>query len=178
MIDPLDRLRRFGIGAWALVGGFVVVAIVAWLLAQVRILWGPVVFATGIIYVLNPVVSFLKRRGLPRGIGALIAYLMAGSIIVLAVAVLVPIVADQSEALTDQLPLIYDDSVELIDGAADRIGITDLSLLSYDELVARITAPDEALQADIEVFVGRAFTFALDLAEVVVLVFLTPVIAF
>ena len=178
MVDPIERLRRFGIAVWALVGGFAVLAILGWALVQVRILWGPIVFSTAIIYLLNPLVNFLKRRGLPRAVGASVAYVAGGLILGLVVIVVVPIVVSQTEALGEQLPVIYDDSVAAIVDTADSVGISDLSLLTYDELVGSLSSPDENLQADIELFVGRAFNFALDLVEVVVLVFLTPVIAF
>ncbi|MDH5423257.1 MAG: hypothetical protein OEY55_15760, partial [Acidimicrobiia bacterium] len=92
MIETHERLRRFGIGAWALVGGFLVIAILGWLLGQVHILWGPVLFATAIIYILNPLVTALKNRGVPRVIGTVIAYLLGLSALVLIFSVVVPLV--------------------------------------------------------------------------------------
>lgn len=178
MDDAIERLRRFGTGAWALVGGFAVIAIIAWLFSKVRILWGPVLFATAIIYILNPVVTGLRKRGVPRAVGAVIAYLVAAAVIGVVAVVLVPQIVNQASALGDQLPVIYDNAVGFILDVAQRIGLSNLSLLSYEELVAQFSAPDEALRDGIEVFVGRAFNFALDLAEIGVLVFLTPVIAF
>lgn len=161
-----------------MVGGFLVLAIVGWSLSKLRILWGPVLFATAIIYLLNPVVSTLRKRGIPRAIGAVVAYLIAVTILVLVAVVLVPLVVNQASALGDQLPVIYDNAVTFLIDTAQRIGVENFSLLSYNELIAQFSSPDEALRDGIEVFVGRAFTFALDLAEIGVLVFLTPVIAF
>lgn len=178
MIDPHERLRRFGISAWALVGGFLVVAILGWVLAQVRILWGPVLFATAIIYILNPLVTSLKARGVPRVIGTVVAYLLGLAVLMLIFSVVVPLVIEQANALGAELPVIYDDFLKRIVDLADRIGITGLSLLSYDELVAQVAAPDAAFQAGLNVFLGQAFTLALGFAEIIVLLFLTPVIAF
>lgn len=178
MIDPYERLRRFGISAWALVGGFLVIAILGWLLAQVRILWGPVLAATAIIYILNPLVTGLKNRGVHRVFGTILAYLLGVTVIMLVFAVVVPLVAEQANALGSELPIIYDDSVGRIADTAARLGIPDLSLMSYDELVAQMATPDAAFQAGLQVFLGQAFTLALSVVEVVALVFLTPVIAF
>jgi predicted PurR-regulated permease PerM len=178
MIDPHERLRRFGIGAWALVGGFLVVGILGWLLAQVRILWGPVLAATAIIYILNPLVTGLKKRGVHRVFGTLIAYLLGATVIMLVFAVVVPLVAEQANALGSQLPVIYDDSIARIAEIATRLGIPDLSLMSYDELVAQVATPDAAFEEGLQVVLGQAFTLALSVVELVVLVVLTPVIAF
>jgi len=178
MIDPHERLRRFGIGAWALVGGFLVVGILGWLLAQVRILWGPVLAATAIIYILNPLVTGLKKRGVHRVFGTLIAYLLGATVVMLVFAVVVPLVAEQANALGSQLPVIYDDSIARIAEIATRLGIPDLSLMSYDELVAQVATPDAAFEEGLQVVLGQAFTLALSVVEVVVLVVLTPVIAF
>lgn len=178
MIDPHERLRRFGISAWALVGGFLVIGILGWLLAQVRILWGPVLAATAIIYILNPLVTGLKNRGVHRVFGTIVAYLLGVTVIMIVFAVVVPLVAEQANALGSELPIIYDDSIARIADTAARIGIPDLSLMSYDELVAQMATPDAAFQAGLQVFLGQAFTLALSVVEVVALVFLTPVIAF
>ncbi len=178
MIDPHERLRRFGISAWALVGGFLVIGILGWLLAQVRILWGPVLAATAIIYILNPLVTGLRNRGVHRVFGTIVAYLLGVTVVMLVFAVVVPLVAEQANALGSELPIIYDDSIARIADTAARIGIPDLSLMSYDELVAQMATPDAAFQAGLQVFLGQAFTLALSVVEVVALVFLTPVIAF
>jgi predicted PurR-regulated permease PerM len=74
--------------------------------------------------------------------------------------------------------VIYDDFLARIVDLADGMGITGLSLMSYDELVAQVATPDAAFQAGLNVFLGQAFTLALGFAEVIVLLFLTPVIAF
>ncbi|MBK5266209.1 MAG: AI-2E family transporter [Acidimicrobiia bacterium] len=178
MIDPHERLRRFGISAWALVGGFLVIGILGWLLAQVRILWGPVLAATAIIYILNPLVTGLRNRGVHRGFGTIVAYLLGVTVIMIVFAVVVPLVAEQANALGSELPIIYDDSISRIADTAARIGIPDLSLMSYDELVAQMATPDAAFQAGLQVFLGQAFTLALSVVELVALLFLTPVIAF
>ncbi len=178
MIETHERLRRFGIGAWALVGGFLVIAILGWVLAQVHILWGPVLFATAIIYILNPLVTGLKNRGVPRVVGTVVAYLLGLSVLVLIFSVVVPLVVEQANALGAELPVIYDDFLARIVDLADGMGITGLSLMSYDELVSQVATPDAAFQAGLDVFLGQAFTLALGFAEIIVLLFLTPVIAF
>ncbi len=178
MIDPHERLRRFGIGAWALVGGFLVLAILGWLLAQVRILWGPVLAATAMVYILNPLVTGLKKRGLHRVFGTVIGYLLGLAVLMLVFSVVVPLVAEQANSLGAELPVIYDETLATVSEFASRLGITDLSLMTYDELIAQVATPDAAFQAGLSVFLGQAFTLALGFAEVVVLLFLTPVIAF
>ena len=70
-----ERFIRVGMVAWAVVGialaGFVLLRLVG----ATRVLLPPVLIAGGIVYLLNPLVSALARRGVPRVAGALIVYL-------------------------------------------------------------------------------------------------------
>ncbi|MDH3463841.1 MAG: AI-2E family transporter, partial [Acidimicrobiia bacterium] len=173
-----DRLKRFGFAAWAIVGGFLVAAIVVWLLLQVRIVWAPVIFATAIVYLLHPFVTRLRKFGVPRLLGAAVAYLLFGGLLVFLFVVLAPVVSQQATALAEQLPVVYDDSIGTIEKVAADLGITGVNLLSYDELIGWFSAPDSNLQEELTGLAERAFSLALGLAEVLVLFIVTPVIAF
>lgn len=176
MSQQIDRLRTFAVATWALVGGAVVVAIMAWALLQVRVLWLPLVAATAIVYLLNPSVSFLNRRGLHRAIGAVIVYLVVLVLFGTLGSVVLPVVSQQSSDLVEQLPVIYGDSVLWITDSAERVGLRGLELTSYEELASTVFVSSD--EFDISQILGQAFTVALGFIGGLALFFVTPVIAF
>ena len=54
--------------------------IVAW---YFRVIWPPLILAGAIVFILNPVVTFLQRRHIPRALGTGIAYLGVVGVVVL-----------------------------------------------------------------------------------------------
>ena len=65
-ISAYDRFVRFGIAAWAGIG----IILLAWLLLRMlgyaSVLVPPLLIALVVVYLLNPVVTALERRGMPR----------------------------------------------------------------------------------------------------------------
>jgi predicted PurR-regulated permease PerM len=72
-----DRIRQAGQTAWALAALTVVLLILAYVAWYVRVIWPPLLLAGIIVFVLNPLVTFLARHHLPRVAGTAIAYLLA-----------------------------------------------------------------------------------------------------
>src|SRR5438105_3160381 len=65
----LARAARLGILAWSMVGIAVLVYLFGrYVLYPIRIIFPPLILALIIVYLLNPVVSFLERRGVRRGL--------------------------------------------------------------------------------------------------------------
>lgn len=153
-------------------------AIAAWLLVQIKIIWMPVIFATAIVYVLNPLVTRLRSWGIPRVLGAAVAYLVIGAIGALAAIALTPLVTEQAQALGDQFPIIFDDSVAAVERVATNLGVTGVDLLTYDELIQRVSSPDQDLQDSLQGLLSTVFSFALDFLELAAVLIITPVIGF
>lgn len=101
-----DSIRRAGAVAWAVVGLAVLVAILGYVAWYFRVLFPPLVLAGTIVFLLNPVVTALQRRGLPRAAGAGIAYLGVLGVIALAGIGLFPLAAAQVDELTEDWPEI------------------------------------------------------------------------
>jgi predicted PurR-regulated permease PerM len=113
-----EHIRRAGQVAWAVVGlalMLVVVGILAW---TVRVIFPPLILAGAIVFVLNPVVSWLQRRGLHRALGTLVTYV--GIVVVLAGVGfgLRPVVAHQVEELRDHWPEVRDKVNRWVDDRA------------------------------------------------------------
>ncbi|MGF2075628.1 hypothetical protein ACQUFC_19185, partial [Enterococcus casseliflavus] len=65
----VDRIRRDGAVCWAICGVaavLVLIGVVAWV---VRVIWPPLILAGAIVFLLNPVVTRLQARHIPRALG-------------------------------------------------------------------------------------------------------------
>src|SRR6476469_8916435 len=96
-------LRELGTAAWLLLGVAVVLIGALWLLSLVHTIAIPLLTATLIAAVLSPVVSWLHRHGLPRGLAAallLVILVVLGGLLLLAI---VAGIANESHQLSTQL---------------------------------------------------------------------------
>ena len=117
------RLNRLVVTIWGAIGALILTGFVVWMAREVRIIWLPLVFAIGIVVVLNPVVSMLHRLRVPRLVGAATAYLLSLVVLLgLGSALSVPVV-QQAEELADQLPEIYQTIYSQVNTVADRLGL-------------------------------------------------------
>jgi predicted PurR-regulated permease PerM len=116
-----ERLRRAGIAAWSVIGLLVLIAISVWLLFKIRVIFPPLVLALLIIYLLNPLVNRLQARGVPRTIGALIAYVVVAVVITLLGIVIAPFLAREVESFGDRWPELKLDFVRSIEGFGETI---------------------------------------------------------
>lgn len=69
-------LSNAGLGAWFLVGIAILLLALVWLASLTEVIVVPVIVATIVGAVGSPLVSWLKRRGVPRGIGAILVMLL------------------------------------------------------------------------------------------------------
>jgi len=126
------------VGAWALIGLGIVAAASIWALFKISIIFPPLVIALIIIYVLNPIVSRLERRGIRRGIGAVGSYLLIAGLLTGIGFALSPLAARQIETFQDDWPVFRDRLVTVVDDSVDgineRLG-TDFSTTQFDCLL-------------------------------------------
>ncbi|HEX2193607.1 MAG TPA: AI-2E family transporter [Candidatus Limnocylindria bacterium] len=100
MADLLSALRRNRVGLFVLAVG-VLLALLVW---QVRSALPAFFIAIALAFILDPVVSFLQRRGVPRWGGVLVAYVLLIGVIWLVIAFALPPLAEQTRELIDRLP--------------------------------------------------------------------------
>jgi predicted PurR-regulated permease PerM len=74
--SPYERFVRIGITAWCGIGVIVLGYLLLRLMVYVNPVIPPLLIAVAVVYLLNPVVSALERRGVPRVAGAGIVYLL------------------------------------------------------------------------------------------------------
>lgn len=100
MGDLLGTLGRHRVALFVLA----VLALLAWVLWQARGALPAFFIAVALAFILDPIVTILQRRGVPRWGGVLIAYAGVVAFIWLLVAFAIPPLADQTRELIDHLP--------------------------------------------------------------------------
>jgi predicted PurR-regulated permease PerM len=120
--SAFDRFLRLGMAAWATVG----IALVGYALLRVLIaleeLFSPLLIAAAVVYLLNPLVSLLARRGVPRLAGALVVYLAFLLLVALVLWLLVPLVTREVAGAVRDFP-VYVQAIEArVNELAGRFG--------------------------------------------------------
>jgi predicted PurR-regulated permease PerM len=152
-IPPGDRLRRAGIAAWSIIGLIILAAMVLWGLSKVGIILPPLGLALLIIYVLNPLVTWLERHRVPRLAGALGSYVFVLGGITLIVLALIPVVSNQVEEVRDHWPRYRLRIINFVDDAAGNIDDTFGTNISTSQVSCLLGAeesdsPDAPTQAE------------------------------
>jgi predicted PurR-regulated permease PerM len=125
VLDPplVLRAARGGIVAWSLIGILVLFFFFfRYLVYPIRILFPPLAVAMILVYLLNPGVSALERRGLPRIWGTLLTYLVALGILGTILTFTIPVVADQIDSFTTTGPSIVEQITQGVREFAASIG--------------------------------------------------------
>jgi predicted PurR-regulated permease PerM len=175
-----DRLRRTALIVWASIGVLVLGWAVLRVAGEVRIIWLPLAFATGLVVLLDPLVRGLQRIAIPRVIGTFFAYITLAALLVAIGFLIVPTVRDQANEFGVGLPGLYDSIVDWLKDTSDRVGI-DLGPVWTSETIREwISDPNnqEAIQAVLGNFGSGAGRVLLGVAETVAVFVLAPVLGF
>lgn len=188
-----ERLRLAGVAAWSIIGILALGAIFVWAFLKVRIVFPPLVLAILILYVLNPLVTRLERWRVPRVVAALGSYVVVLGGLTLAVLALIPLLSQQVQALSDELPEFRDQAIAFADDNVARleealntqIDTTQVSCLlgspgdSLTEVPsqARCDEVTEDLRNEIVAQAGRVTDIGSSIIEVLAIFIIGPLIA-
>ena len=142
----VERIRRAGALCWAMVGvaAFVLVlGAVAWV---VRVIWPPLILAGAIVFLLNPIVTALQHRRIPRAIGTAAAYLGLAAIFTLIVLIVAPLATRQYDDLAERWPELrkdLEDSVNDLSAKSDNWPIQIPTWAELEEQFSGATAVDK-----------------------------------
>ena len=151
--------------AWSLIGLLVLAFFVfRFVVYPVRIIFPPLVVAMILVYVLNPLVSGMERRRVPRIWGTLITYIVFLGIIGTLLSFMVPVVADQIESFAAQGPSLIDEVAEGVRDLATRLGLP----------IAEAAPGGEGVVD----FFGRLVSFTQGLFGAAVVFIVGPILAF
>jgi predicted PurR-regulated permease PerM len=171
-----ETISRVGIISWSLLGTILFLGAVLWVVAHVANLLPAVAFAVAIIFVLNPVVTRLRRFGVPRLLGSCLSYLALAGLLTLIGFLTWPSIRDQARDFGDRFPEIYNDVAEQGQDWADDLGF-DVEVPDYDELQDRFSEATDGggLVSD---NLSRIGDVTLTILEFLVLLVFAPVLAF
>ncbi|MGH2727633.1 MAG: AI-2E family transporter, partial [Actinomycetota bacterium] len=155
-----DRVVRWGlfcVALSAIVG--VVFSAFYFLVWPLRVVFAPVALALVVVYLLNPLVNMLERRGLRRGLGVAIIYVVFVAVVAVGLSLLVPVIARQIGGFIDKLPDYVQDATQRINEFAAKRGWDYRIDLSSDQIRQYVIDNREAI---IGVLGGvRSFAFSL-----------------
>ena len=174
--DPLtsntlvQRAARWGVLAWAAIG-VAVLAYIAYryLLYPIRIAFPPLVLAIVLVFLLNPVVSALERRGVRRWLGTLGTYIVFLAVLGVALAYLVPLVSHQVSGLSSTIPDLITRAQVGIVKAAHNLG---LHVRTGD-----VFRSIQRNRTHAGAFFGRITSFTFGVLHVALILLLGPVVA-
>jgi predicted PurR-regulated permease PerM len=107
LLPPGGRGRRligWGIVAWTAIGLAVLVGVSWRAVSRVSGVLPFLVMAWLVVFVLNPAVKAMVRRGIPRRLGATVVFLLAVGVMSLLLALLIPVLVHQGETLVKSSP--------------------------------------------------------------------------
>ena len=170
---PTVAIRRAGEVAWALVGLAAAVAVIAWLAWKVGVIFPPLILAGALVFLLNPFITLLQRRRVPRAAGVGLTYLGFLSVVALVGLVLFPAVRDQGENLSKRWPEIRTKIETWVD---ERAASTEGTPFEFDrkQLTEAITSSDTSLRDQVR----QVTEFGIQVFHVLLVLILAPIFAF
>lgn len=144
-----------------------------------RVIWPPLILAGAIVFILNPVVTFLQRRHLPRAIGTAIAYIAVVGVVVLGGFLVAPLAQEQADELSEEWPQIRDDLEADVNDLHERSVEENwpIQIPAWDDLGTSVTNPDEENET-FEEQLDRVRELGLRVFHVAIIFLLAPIIAF
>jgi len=172
-----ERLARVGRTAWWITGVVVVIAIVGAVAWVFRVVFPPLVLAGALVFLLNPIVTRLERRGVARLLGTLVAFLAVAVGFLLVGAILYPLIASQADEVAERWPELREDAERWIDDLSERSDRDNwpIHLPSVEEIEEEAT-PDEDQQLTEQVQTLREY--ATQAFHVGIIFVLGPILAF
>lgn len=167
------RLRRAGAVAWALVGLAALVALLGFIGWVFRVVFPPLILAGAIVFLLNPAVTALTRRGIPRAISTGLTYLLVLGILALAAVSIFPLAADQADQLAADWPEITDRTERWVDDLAEDSEGTFFEF-SREELSDALDGGETTFAEQL----AQARRIGLLIFHFLLIVILAPIIAF
>jgi predicted PurR-regulated permease PerM len=142
----VERIRRAGAVAWAFCGIAAVVVILGLVAYVVRVIWPPLILAGAIVFLLNPVVTRLQARHIPRALGTGLSYLGVVAATALVILLVAPLATRQYDDLADRWPELRDDLEEDINNLSQRSedGQWPIRIPTWQELEDQFSADEAA----------------------------------
>lgn len=130
--DPSEGIRYAGVLAWSLLGILLLGAALLFFLYYLRPIFPPLVLALIIIFLLNPIITRLERRGVPRLAATVVLYLVFLGLVILLISAIVPAMGSQLRDLGARLPGLRADAVRAISKVMNATGLSTSNIKVED----------------------------------------------
>ena len=171
--EATEGIRRAGSVAWAFVGLAFAVAIIGWVAWKVAVIFPPLILAGAIVFILNPLISLLQRRGIPRVAGVALTYFGFMALVVLIGLVMWPAVHDQGENLGDRWPSIRTKMETWVDDRAESVKGTPFE---FDR--QKVTEAFSTTDVSVRDQIDRVAKVGVKVFHALLVIILTPIFAF
>jgi predicted PurR-regulated permease PerM len=166
----VSRLVRWGLASWSLIGvGLLAYLGYRYVLYPIRIVFPPLLIALMIVYLLNPLVTRLQRRGIPRAWGTLLTYVAFLGLAGMALRFLVPVLARQVSGFAASVPDLLSRAQDWASGVVVRLDLD----LDTSQLFTALGPEGGAGE-----FISRIFGFTVGVLHVVLALVLGIVLGF
>lgn len=99
----------------------------------------PLFIGIVIAWILNPLINFMKEKGMRRGFGVFLAYFLLFVVIGLIISALIPLLYNQIIELIDSLPIIASKANTLLDSVFDKLSSGPIDTIALkDEAINKI----------------------------------------
>ncbi|MCO8128654.1 AI-2E family transporter [Acidimicrobiia bacterium EGI L10123] len=115
-----ERFAVAGRVAWSLLGVAAAFALVFWIAWQFRVVFPPLVLAGAIVFLLNPIVTGMQRKGVPRAAGTGLSYLGFVGLLVAVGFLVAPLISQQADELSAQWPELRADMEDWLDDLSEQ----------------------------------------------------------
>lgn len=176
---PSDRLQRLALTVWTVVGALALGYVFLIVAGSVRVIWLPIAFAAGLVFLLEPMVRAFQRIRIPRILAVFLAFSVVVVLIVAMVSLVLPTIRLQAEELGQQLPDLYLSGIEWARDAGARLGLDVDEILSQQAIEDWLNDPanQETVQNLLLGFGAGAGQVIRGVTEAVVVILLAPVFA-
>lgn len=176
---PSDRLKQAALIVWTAVGSVALAYVALRVADSVRVIWLPVAFAGGLVFLLEPAVRAFERVRIPRILGSILAFLGLAAVIVAVTALVFPVVREQAIEFAQQLPNLYIDTINWLRETGARLGLDVDELLSQEAIEEWLNDPanQETIQNVLLGFGAGAGQVIRGVAEMIAVIGLAPVLA-
>ena len=171
-------MKRVALLVWTAVGVVALGYVLLYVAGSVRVIWLPIAFGAGIVFLLEPFVRFLERR-MPRPVAVVLALLTMIGLVIAVGALVFPTIRAQAAEFGQRLPDLYLAGINWVRDVGASIGLDVDELLSQEAIEAWLNDPanQETVQNLLLGFGAGAGQVIRGFAEAVAVLGLAPVLA-
>jgi predicted PurR-regulated permease PerM len=127
-------MKRLALIVWTAVGVLALGYVFLIIAGSIRVIWLPIAFAAGLVFLLEPMVRVFQRIRLPRVVSVIFAFLVVVALILAVVALILPTIRVQAQEVGEQLPDLYLAGIDWAREMGTKLGVDVDEILSQQAI--------------------------------------------